>query len=236
MDFDITNPRWVPMDDARRLIQDAWLGQFRYGDGLNIGTAIAHRTMGIHSHTGVFCRRGDQVELLELLQWHDGRAYPLEGFRRRPGIVDVFSPCRDGIYKDVFDPDGCVAVMRRLIECKYGWRGVIRVALRLFPLVWRLFPVDTRDVCGNEYPTRPFCSHAAAVAYQMGGKVDPVLRLPPYYVTPNHLTWSLFFDYEFTLLTPWVIDHGFWPTDGACRRRGSWIMRGLRAIRNWYCC
>lgn len=207
MDFDIHHPFWIAPEEAEKVVQNAWLAQCRSGSWTS--TIISRATLGVHSHTAVLRRNNGTADVLEMLQFRGGRAVPFCHLSCRKGIIDIFSPCRDGIYADKFDAKGCVEVMRELTQYDYGWAGLFRMVLRAIPGVWRLIPLETSDIYRNDGPSRPFCSHAAALAYQIGGGVDPVPRLPPYYVTPNHLTWSMFFDYEFSLATPWAIRKGY---------------------------
>ena len=220
-EFDLHNPIWVSPEVAQSVIGNAWLAQFRRGGW--VSTIISRATFGPHSHTAMFRRNNGTVDVLEMVQFLGGRSVPFEHLLSRRGIVDVFSPCRDGIYAEQFDAKSCVEVMRQLTKYEYGWKNLGKMILRAIPGLWRLVPIETRDSypCWNEGP--PFCSQAAAIAYQWGGRVDPVPRVPPYYVTPNHLTWSMFFEYEFSLATPWTARKNWTREDNVATTVETWI-------------
>ncbi|GAG35017.1 unnamed protein product, partial [marine sediment metagenome] len=188
-------------------IGNAWLAQYR-GRGW-ISRAIQYATGGPHSHSAMLRRNPASVDVLELREFHGGRVRPLRAeVAKHPGRIDLFSPnaCErwsGNHYDDPasdWDAAGAVHYMELLAKLPYGYRSVLRIALRQAPLIWRLYPIETCDViCQQSRQIRPFCSHAVALALRLGGHVDCVPRLPDYLTTPNDLTHSLFFRYEFTL-------------------------------------
>ena len=206
--FDADNPFWVTPDFAMHYIDDAWLAQFAGTSWLS--RVIALGTQGVHSHSGMFRRdkeTGD-IDVLELREFYGGRARPLAAHFDVPGRIDVFSPCRDGIYKDHFRPRGAVLAMHKLTAKNYGYWSVLPMFQRRMPVVWRRYVVSTSDELlddQNAEVWQPFCSHAVSLATQSGGGVDVVPRCPHYAVSPNDLTRSMFFEYEFSLCTPQVV-------------------------------
>ncbi len=211
--FDVHNPHWVTYEDALARIGQGWLGQYR-GGLWGVSGLIRWGAAGApHTHSAMFERTQLGVNVLELREFRGGRSLPLRNHVvDNPGRIDVFSP-NAGRRWPQWDADGAVRVMRGLVGNGYGYRGILRLTLRHLPFVWRFLPVETRDVCLGERDkgVRPFCSHAIAIACQVGGHVDPVPRLPDYLVEPCHLTWSLFFRYEFSIAplgkeaAPWVV-------------------------------
>lgn len=197
--FDPRNPTLLCYDRAAPLIGDAWLAQYR-GRGW-ISQLIQYGTGGPHSHSALLRRNAASVDALELREFHGGRARPLcAQVAQYPGLIDVFAPNAFGLWSFTWNPSGAVECMERLIRLRYGYRSVIRIALRKTPLLWRFYPLETSDVAGNGRKSiRPFCSHAVALAYRRGGNVDCVPNLPDYLTTPNDLTHSMFFEYRFTL-------------------------------------
>lgn len=178
------------IEEAAKLIKNGWLAQFR-GKGW-VSSLIQYSTGGIHSHTGMLARNNGTVDLLEVREFKGGRRVPLE-CQAVKHTIDVFS-VRDDIFD--IDLDKSVKIMRQMTGKKYGYRGIARLVLQKIPLVWRLWPLDVDD--GKEMPNAPFCSHAVAASYRMGG-VDPVPYKKDCYVTPRDLSSSLLFNYEFTI-------------------------------------
>jgi hypothetical protein len=202
--FDWRGPHWVTPDFAQGRIQTAWLCQVAGASYLS--KLIMHGTQGVHSHSAFFAHNEHQeIDVLELTSWYGGRIKPLAYHLAQPGRYDVFSPCRDGIYKGVFDPEKAHVMMHRLTQYEYGWPGLIQMALCRIPVLWRLYPPLTTDM-PNGGAKQPFCSHAVCTAYMAGG-VDPVPRCPNWLVSPAMLTTSLFFEYEFSIVTPWAERH-----------------------------
>lgn len=183
--------------DAEDRIGNAWLAQYR-GTGW-ISKLIQYGTGGPYSHSAMLRKDSKHVDVLELREFIGGRSTPLEAqVARWPGMIDVFSP--DYERWPLFDSVGAVEVMRHLTGREYGYTGVARLALAKVPLLWRCWPLETdefTDVIENT--GAPFCSHAVCSACRIGGGVDPCPRKADARVTPNDLTWSLFFKYEFTL-------------------------------------
>jgi len=196
--FDPQKPRFVKLAEAAPIIGNAWLAQYR-GSGL-ISRLIQYGTGGVHSHTAMFkrdCATGC-VDVLELREFIGGRSTPIDyQVQQYPGQIDVFSP--DVERWPEFNPSLAVYYMRKLTCKPYGYWGVARLALQKVPLLWRCWPLDVSDNPAKPCAA-PFCSHAVVTAYREGGRVDPVPRKPDHLVTPNDLTWSLLFHYEFTLI------------------------------------
>lgn len=207
-DFDVDRPQWAPLAYAEAKIDNAWIAQFA-GSGW-LSRLIMNGSAGVHSHSAM-CRRNkngkDTIDLLEVREFYGGRMRPLDAYLSTPGRIDFFSPCKDGMYKDKFDPVGAVWAMRRLTAHDYGYSGVLAAMARRVPLLWKIFPQVTSDKLPQEGDPawEPFCSHAVAAAMQQGGLIDVVPRKPNWLVTPSDLTTSMFFDYEFSLLTPWTL-------------------------------
>lgn len=191
--FDYTRPVLRTIEDAALMPGD--LAQFR-GRGL-IASWIRWVTMGVHTHSGIVTRNGVGPDLLEIREFIGGRRIPLSAaVDRAPGRIDIFRP------REAFDLNtlGTVRVMRTITARDYGYWGIARLALYRLPFVWRLCRISTRDVIEGKGDNAPFCSQAVAIAYRLGGGVDPVPRKPDHLVTPADLTSSLLFDYHCTLI------------------------------------
>lgn len=202
--FDASRPLWVGYAFAREAIQSGWIGQYM-ADSV-ISRLIRYSTQGVHSHSAMFVKNGGgAVDVLELREFRGGQRRTLEYHFRLPSRIDVFAPDTDRWPE--FDGEGAVRAMRRLTDYAYGWLGIWRMAARRIPLVWRLYPptVDDRLPDDGKPIRQPFCSHAVSLATHLGGGVDPVPRLPHYLVAPAHLTWSLFYRYQFSLAGEWAI-------------------------------
>lgn len=202
-EFNPKTPRWVTPAFAAERINNAWLLQWA-GKGY-LQSLIERGTQGVHSHSAMFRRNADStIDVLELI--HSGGACkPFDWYvDQASGRIDVFSPNAGGRWPE-FDAAKCVATMRTLTCYQYSYFGLLGMALRRTPLIWRLFPQ------GDEYPDAAhpearqyFCSHACAMSYQYGGGVDVVPRCPNYKVAPAMLTTSMFFEYQFSIATPWA--------------------------------
>lgn len=195
--FDIRNPVYVSPTEAAARIQSGWLAQYR-GNSL-ISSWIRLVTSGVHSHSALFERGDYGVNVLEIREFKGGRSLPLERHvRDNPRRIDVFAPAVQRFPE--WNGHEAVGVMRLLTNQDYGYWSILYLLLRHLPFIWRLFPLETSDVLLSDTKNiRPFCSHAVAIACQDGGHVDPVPRLPNHEVTPAHLTWSLLWEYQFTI-------------------------------------
>lgn len=195
-DFDVSNPHYRRYADVENRIGNAWLAQVR-GSAYH-SRLIMYGTGGPHSHSAMLCRTNGHVDMMELLEFKGGRRVPLESqVHRLPGRIDIFSVDLERFPE--LDTAVAAKEMRTLTGMDYGTLGVLRLALRKVPLLWRLWPLDTNDVYDIDTIGAPFCSHAVALSFRKGG-VDPVPRKPDHLVSPNDLTWSLLFRYEFTLI------------------------------------
>lgn len=198
--FDTNHPFWVLPSYAKKRIQNAWIGQCLADT--YISRLIRMGTQGVHSHSQMFARDcHGEVDILELREFKGGRRHTFEYHLQHPGRIDVFSPDTEK-WPD-FDAEGAVEAMRQLTNYEYGWKGIGEMLARRVPFVWRLFSTSTDDrLPADGKPIRqPFCSHAVSLATHLGGGVDPVPRCPHSQVTPTHLTYSLFYRYEFTLVS-----------------------------------
>lgn len=194
--FPPTQVTWAKYADVEGELQDGWIAQYR-GYGYLSGL-VQHGTGGCHSHSAMLCRVNGHVDVMELREFIGGRRQPLEGHVERwPGQIDVFSINRARFPE--FNARGAVRYMRGLTARPYGYLGVSRLALRHVPLLWRFWPLVLQDYDVLATRGAPFCSHAVCTACRVGGGVDPVPRKADHLVSPNDLTWSLLFQYEFTL-------------------------------------
>lgn len=198
--FDPTRPNLIPYAEAESLILDGDIAQFRGASWLS--TAIQYATGGPHSHSALLQRNNGTVDVLEVREWFGGRRVPLRSqAERHPGRIDVFRPNRH-LWPQLSSAE-VLGVMRTMTGRNYGYRGVLRLALQRVPGLWRLWPIAANDeLSGND---APFCSHAVCTSFRLGG-IDPVPRKPDHMVTPNDLTHSLLFDYQFTIAAPHKIE------------------------------
>ena len=193
--FDPHNLNFVDLAEAKSRIDSGWIGQYRGTSYLSQLIQLA--TTSLHSHSAMFRRNASgNIDVLELRELRGGRIKTIEHHASAsPGLIDVFS-CNAGNRWPSFKPIHAVEMMRFLADRRYGYWGVLQLALRRVPGIWRLFPITNQDATSGDL--QAFCSHAVAMATTAGG-VDPVPNLPDYLVTPGMLTTSLFFQYEFTI-------------------------------------
>jgi hypothetical protein len=192
--FDPDKLHYVPMEEALQRIQSGWMAQYRV-KGLT-GTLIQYGTGGVHSHTAMLRKNCDgTVDVMQMIL-SGGDISTLEHeAEKHEGRIDVFST-REDLWPFIRG-DRAVDYMRRIVDNRYGYLGVWRLLFRKVPLLWRLYPLTHDDLA--ESHSAPFCSHAYCTAWRRGGFFDPVPRRPDWMVTPNDLTSSLFFNYEFSL-------------------------------------
>lgn len=212
--FDVRHPRWVMPEFALAYVQDGWIGQ-KSGTGF-ISTTIMRSTQSVHSHSTMFRRNDDEdtVDILEVTEWVGGRGRPASYYFKQPGRWDIFSANAGNRWPE-FSPAGATRLMRLMTEYDYGWRGILHAAVRRTPLLWHFARVVTIEGDAEAAAAikrgdlgalpQPFCSHAVALATHLGGGVRPLANIPYNQVTPGMLTISPFYDYEFSVVTPWAI-------------------------------
>lgn len=201
--FDVGAPYWVTPEYAESRIQTAWIGQCLSNSW--ISSLIRYGTQGVHSHSQMFLRNGgNKLDVLEIREFIGGRRNTFNFQVKQNMRIDVFS--YDPQRWPEFDPQKATDAMRTLTDCDYGWMGILSMAMRRIPLAWHMYPPTTDDrLPSPDEPIRqPFCSHAVCLATQIGG-VDPVPRCPNWLVTPSQLTFSLFYQYEFSIANPWSV-------------------------------
>jgi hypothetical protein len=195
--LNVDRPHYVSLARARREIQSGWLLQVR-GTSY-ISRVIAASTGGIHSHSALLERTQYGIDVLEIVEFAGGRSVPLREYvMHRSQAVDVFSV--DLHRWPEYDGAAAAAHMHSLIgRTKYNYGQIGWMLLRKLPIIWRMrllkTPTDDELSIGN---VAAHCSHAVAESCRLAG-VDPVPRLPDFFVDPNHLTRSLLFDYWGTL-------------------------------------
>ena len=140
---------------------------------------------GDHSHAAKAAWWGDDLFVLEVREWHGGRAVTLSSqVRRHPGRIDVYQTNPDDRWSE-YDRAGATRAMRRLAGCGYGYWGVLTAALLHLPVVRLLAHADVRDAEHDDRP--PFCSQACAMSDRLGGGVDPVSHLADRMTLPADL-------------------------------------------------
>jgi hypothetical protein len=193
----VSKPHSAPPRVLRRLsevrddIADADLLLFRRW-GL---ISIAGRSP--YSHGAMAAWWGDDLMVLEVREWHGGRAVTLASqVKRFPGRIDVYR-CGSWPRWPEFDRDAAVAMMRRFMGCRYGWGAVLRVAMCHLPIVRLFARVPAYDPAKRSLP--PFCTDVISLSIRDGGGVDPVPNLADRATEPGDLARSPFFEYQFTL-------------------------------------
>ncbi len=186
----MTTQNTQPYSEVRHLISNGDLLLFR-------GKGILSRVIGIagrsrYSHAGMACWWHDDLFLLEV-QRTGGRAVSLSTqIEKYPGQWDLFAT------DTTHNLAGVTQFMRQLCGCDYGFSGLAAAALLHLPVVrWFVRPSMDNDACDRR---PPFCSQACAMAYRLGGGIDPVPQLPDRLTEPGDLARSQFFQYRFTLL------------------------------------
>jgi len=197
--FDPRDPLLVCCDDARSVLRNGDLAQFRSRSLLSYLIRVG--SFGVHSHSAMIRRNGDErIDLLEMYEFAGGRARPLEAcVAKAPGLIDIFRPNTDRWPE--LDLQGATNHMRLLTGKRYGRTGLLILAgMRVIGLRFFLHGMvyDMGDEGSCQRP--PFCSHAVCEAYRVGGGVDPVPRTPDWLVTPSQLTNSLLFEYVCSLI------------------------------------
>lgn len=194
--FDTKNLNFVTPEYAASKIQSGWIAQYRGSSW--ISNWIRYATGGVHSHSAMLRREGELIDVLEFREGKGGRAIPFFGeCRKESGMIDIFSVNLEAFPH--FDGNGAALVMREMTSRDYGYRGIVRMLLQKIPFIRRLYALDMNDEQLLTGDDAPFCSHGVCSAARIGGKQDPVPRKPDSHVSPNDLTWSLLYNYEFTV-------------------------------------
>ena len=190
----MTQQNIQPYSEVRSQIRDGDLLLFR-------GRGFVSRVIGVagrssYTHAGMACWWHDELFLLEV-QRTGGRAVLLSRqVEKYPGQWNVFwTEPKEGPF--VYDRAGSTRFMRRLCGCDYGFAGLATAALLHLPFVRCFVRPDTDDQARDRRP--PFCSQACAMAYRIGGGVDPVPELADRLTEPADLSRSPFFRHRFTL-------------------------------------
>jgi len=193
MDTGSDQPTRARYRQVRPQIRDSDLLLFRQR-GL---IALAGR--GKHGHAAMAAWWGDDLFLLETRALVGSRAVTCSSqVKRYSGRIDVFRVNPDDRWPE-YDRAGAVRFMRRLAGREYGYVGLLGAALLHLPIV-RLFARPTTD--DTSVAARPpFCSQACALAYRIGGGVDPVPYLADRLTEPADLARSALFRYVFTLVS-----------------------------------
>ncbi len=178
--------------DVRHQIRDGDLLLYRRRGPI----AVAGR--GHHCHAAKAAWWGDDLFLLEMLQFSGGRAVTLSSqVQHWPGRYDLFEVNPDDRWSD-YDRQAATKLMKRLCGCDYGYRGVATAALLHLPVVRWFVKPETDDRAVDRRP--PFCSHACAMADRLAERVDPVPQLSDRLTEPADLARSPFYRYRFTLI------------------------------------
>jgi hypothetical protein len=185
----------VNLSDVAADIRDGDLLLFRGKGTVARVIGVAGRSDYTHAARAVWW--GNDLFCCEVRELKGGRAVTLESqVRKFPSAIDVFEVNPSGRWRE-YDRRGSVRYIRRLAGCDYGYRGVLRAALRHVPL-WRfLVRPDSDDQRVADEP--PFCSQACTMADRIGGNVDPVPHLADRLTEPADLARSPFYRYRFTL-------------------------------------
>ncbi len=125
-------PSFVSFERGQKWLREADLLLFR-SPGL-----IAWAGRGVHWHAATVSRWNGDWFALETRPG-GGRAVPLRALvERAPKRIDVFRPNPDGRWPE-YRPDRAVALTRRAIALRYGWRSVLTSVAARLPFVRYLF-------------------------------------------------------------------------------------------------
>lgn len=172
-----------------------------------IGRIISGPGRSIYSHAGIVAWWDDCPMVLELREWHGGRATTLvEAIRQAPAVIDHYSIEMESL-SAVHESDRrkmVVHEMRKKAGRPYNYAGVLLVGLlrmRLAQVFMSRLPNDKRiDLADDRFPSLPeFCSQAVASAWRYVGE-DPVPNLGDAFTEPGDLARSRLFDYQRTLV------------------------------------
>ena len=177
------------------------------------GGWIARAGRSPYRHAAMASWWGTDLMLIEMVQWHGGRAVTLSSqVERFPGRWDVFraAPGGDRRWPD-FHRVEAVRFMRRLAGQPYGWWSILAISCLHLPGLWRLPWARRIARRGDRCEAVPdgsladafgpaICSEGVSAAYRLGGGIDPVPGLADRLTEPGDLARSQFFAYQFTLV------------------------------------
>ncbi len=161
---------------------------------------IALAGRGRHSHAAKAAWWNGRLFVLEVREFHGGRAVLLESLvKKYPGRIDVFRANPDNRWP-AYRRDKTIEIMQRFAGCEYGYWNAFVAALTHLPYIRLLVKPNLNDATDSARMSRPpFCSQACAIADRIGGGVDPVPHLADRFTEPADLARSVFYQYLFTL-------------------------------------
>lgn len=189
---------YLPYDEVLKRISEGYVIQFR-GSGL-VSSWIKMVTGGIHSHTAMVVRKDDgSLAVAEMREFKGGRITSLyEQWQSHAGSMDFYRPCVER-YPELNLHDTSEAMKFLANNASYSYFNLAKILVRKLPILWRFFDRGIEDESVINVDDRSWhCSDSVAAAYQFGG-VDPVPWMPSDLVSPNDLTKSLLFEYQFSL-------------------------------------
>ena len=185
---------------AEGLLREGDLLLFR-GHGL-LAAMIQIAGRSAYSHAGMAADWSGVPMALEATAGGVAAVSVAERVRQYGARIDVFRANPENRWP-TFDRAGAVRWMLRMTGRRYGYRTLLRVALLHLPFARLVIRPALDDRNGGAKPqpetVEPICSEAVAMAYRLGGGVDPVLLLADRYTEPADLARSPFFEYTCTL-------------------------------------
>lgn len=173
-----------------------------------IGRIISGPGRTIYSHAGMVAWWDDCPMVLDLREWHGGRATTLvSAVRQSPGVIDHYA-AQPSVHGSTLP--ACtkrklaVSEMRKKAGRPYNYAGVLLVGLlrlRFAQFVMQRLPDEKRiDLADDRFPSLPeFCSQAVASAWRFVDE-DPVPNLGDAFTEPGDLARSRLFNYRCTLV------------------------------------
>lgn len=165
-----------------------------------------------YAHAGLVGWAQGVCELLEMLQFREGRATRLSWqVRGWSGQWDVYRPHVDEFFEERLDfkheharltvPRGEEAsrVMRLMTGTPYGWGSIWRASAGYLPLMSLFCGVPADDQADGRIESARHCSQAVAFCWRRAGS-DPIEHLSDSVTTPNHLAWPEWSRYVCTLV------------------------------------
>jgi hypothetical protein len=119
--------------------------------------------------------------------------------RKYPGRIDLFRlPDAFTIngHSGRYDRIAAAEYMLSMRDRRYGWLGILRLAVQKIPGLWAITGSNVADDTMANGGTA-FCRHAVSDACQFGGGVDLVPGSPNCRVTPHDLYKSILVHYGY---------------------------------------
>lgn len=191
----------IKYSEAKELIKEGDVIFFHAGGFFSLGWFITGITRGKYSHVGIASRKTGRLTLIEQKEFIGGRETLLESNIKRYTKFDVYRA-----KKEIWLRTGKIEFTPEVAECvsqtarnttgkKYGWKNIWDIYKGYLPF-YRFFA--KKDYNDEKAPDNSVCSTVVSTSYRTC-YADPVPNLSDERTSPDDLSRSFLYDYQFTV-------------------------------------